>query len=357
MIDDDIPVTFVLGDPHTMPARLFAMPRRSARRLGARSTGLGLAAAFLLTQLTLGGAWAGSTGHEGLIVYSSVDRNGPGADLGNSDLYLTSAHSNTDRRLTSTPESEGTPSWSPDGSRIAFVRHHQDANGVSLGMWIYSIDPNTGTETLLTNAGSFTWPSWSPDGSQLVFGGQLFAGGGDGIANNIFAMSSNGGEIRQLTFGPFADTSPVWSPNGEQIAFSSNRAGPGSQIWLMNADGSGQHVVESALAYAQAPDWSPDGMWLAVFGVLGGATNPELFKMRPDGTGLTQLTSMPTEGKEDPTWSPDGSLVLFNAYAGRGSRGARSSELMVVPAGGGTAELFGPGVRHLLGQLAPDWTP
>jgi TolB protein len=315
-----------------------------------------LGAALLVTQFTLGGAWAVSTDHEGLIVYSSVARNGPGADLGHSDLFITSAHSNTDRRLTSTPEIEGTPSWSPDGSRIAFFRQMQDANGISLGMWLYSIDPLTGIESLLTNAGSFASPSWSPDGSQLVFDGHALAGPDD-LSNNIFTMPSNGGEITQLTFGSFADSGPVWSPDGEQIAFSSNRAGPGSQIWLMNADGSGQHVIETALSYAQAPDWSPDGQWLAVVGVLTSPSDPDLFKVRPDGTELTQLTSMPTEGKEDPTWSPDGTLVLFDAYAARGSRGARGSELMVVPAGGGTAELFGPGVRHLLGQLAPDWTP
>ena len=62
-----------------MPVRLIELPRRS--------TGLGLTAALVITQLTLGGAWAGSTGHEGVIVYASVPRNGPGADQ-DSDLWL-----------------------------------------------------------------------------------------------------------------------------------------------------------------------------------------------------------------------------------------------------------------------------
>jgi Tol biopolymer transport system component len=339
-----------------MPVTMPAQPRRSARRLRSRSTGLGLAVALLATQLTLGGASAGSTGYEGSIVYSNVPRNGPGADQ-DSDLWLTSAHSNSDRQLTSTPQGEGTPTWAPDGTRIAFNRHIEDPNGVSLGMWLYAIDPNSGTETLLTNAGSFTWPDFSPDGNVLAFGGRSFSGDSDPTSNNIFTMPSNGGEIRQLTFGPFHDTQPRWSPGGELIAFSSNRSGPGSQIWLMNADGTGQHAIETALSYASSPAWSPDGQWLAVFGVLTAPSSAELFKVRPDGTDLTQLTSEPEIGKGDPTWSPDGSLILFDANAGRGSRGARSNELMVVPADGGIAELFGPGVRHLSGQLAPDWTP
>jgi Tol biopolymer transport system component len=336
-----------------MPVRIAALPRP----LRARSTRLGLVGALLVSQLTLGGAWAGSTGHEGWIVYTSVPRNGPGADVRNSELWLTSAHSNTERRLTTTRQGESTPSWSPDGRRIAFARHEQDANGVSLGSWLYAIDPSTGTETLLTDSGSFTSPNWSPDGDQLVFGGYSFAGDSDSISNNIFTMPSRGGEIRQLTFGPFADTSPAWSPSGDRIAFSSNRGGPGSQIWLMNADGTDLHVIETALAYAQGPDWSPDGEWLVVLGTLGGSMPPELFKLRPDGTELTQLTSAPDIGKDAPTWSPDGTLVLFDAYAPHGTRGDFGNELLVVSAAGGVAEVFGPGVRHLVGQTFPDWTP
>ena len=337
-----------------MPVNLCASPRPT-RRLRPRLCGLGLVAAILIPHLAISGASAAPAGSEASVVYTSVPRNGPGANASNSDLWLTSSHSNTERRLTSTPELETAPSWDPAGRRVAFSRHVEDANGVSLGPWLYVIEPGTGAETLVTSAGSFTMPSWSPDGDELVFGGHSFATPWDGISNNIYAMPSAGGEIRQLTFGQFADTGATWSPNGDLIAFSSNRGGPGSQIWLMNVDGTGLQAIPTGLAYAQAPDWSPDGEWLVVVGTLEGSSPPELFKVRPDGTGLTQLTNLPTQGKEDPVWSPDASLVLFHAFAPRGTSGAFGSELVVVPAAGGAVALFGPGVRHLEGQVSPDW--
>lgn len=338
-----------------MPVNLFASPRPTPRP-HAHLRGLGLVAAILIPHLAVSGAAAAPAGTEASVVYTSVPRNGPGASAGNSDLWLTSSHSNTERRLTSTPELETAPSWDPAGRQIAFSRHVEDSNGVSLGSWLYVIDPGTGAETLVTNAGSFTMPSWSPDGNELVFGGHSFATPWDSISNNLYAMPSAGGEIRQLTFGQFADTNAAWSPNGDLIAFSSNRGGPGSQIWLMNVDGTGLQEIPTGLAYAQAPDWSPDGEWLVVVGLLpGSASSYEVFKVRPDGTGLTQLTNLPTQGKEDPVWSPDGSLVLFNAFAPRGTIGGFGSELAVVPAAGGPVELFGPGVRHLEGQVSPDW--
>ena len=339
-----------------MSANRSALPRDAVRRRIARSAGLGLASTLLVAQLATGGAVAAS-GNAGLVVYSSVPRNGPGADRGNSDLWLTSAQGNADRHLTTTPETEGTPAWSPDGRRIAFSRLREDANGVFLGSWLYAIDPSSGAETLLTNGGSFGHSSWSPDGAQLAFSGHSFAPGSDPNANSIFTMPATGGAFTQLTFGQFADAGPTWSPQGDRIAFSSDRGGPGSQLWLMNADGTDLHEIATGLAYAQSPDWSPDGQWLVVFGVLDGAPAPGVFKVRPDGTDLTQLTSPSVQGINDPTWSPDGQVVLFEAFDPRGTKGQFGSELEVVPASGGPAALFGPGVRHLEGQLSPDWQP
>jgi Tol biopolymer transport system component len=327
--------------------------RRPDGRRTARFAGLGIVATVILAQLTLGGASADPSAPDGLIVYVNLPRSGP--DLANSDLWLATSRSNTDRRLTSTPEGENTPAWDPTGHRIAFSRGIQNPDGTT-GAGLFTIDPSTGAETLLTSAGSFSQPSWSPDGSQLVFGGQLASGIFDG-RNNLFTMPSVGGAITQVTSGPYGDTGASWSPTAGLIAFSSNRGGPGSQIWLMNVDGTNQHSIPTGLAYAQAPDWSPDGQWLVAVGTLVDGSQPELFKFRADGSQLTQVTGPSTEGMEDPTWSPDGSQILFHAYAPRGTNSQFNSELMVVSVAGGQAVLLGPGVRHLRGQLFPDWQP
>jgi TolB protein len=122
----------------------------------------------------------------------------------------------------------------------------------------------------------------------------------------------------------------------------------------MNADGTNQHVIPVGLSYAQTPDWSPDGQWLVVQGVAEGAVNPELFKMHPDGTQLTQLTNSPElGGREDPAWSPDGSVILFQAWPGHGTHG--SGELFIVPSDGGVATQVG--TRHLEAQATANWQP
>jgi TolB protein len=285
----------------------------------------------------VGGASADPLAPDGFIVYSSGPRNGTW------DLWLTTSRSNTERRLTNTSEGEFTPAWAHDGRRIAFIRDG-----------IYAIDAYTGMETLLTSAGAFTQPAWSSDDAKLVFDGRL--SGDPGIAAHLFTMPSNGGAIQQLTFGDASDSGASWSPVSDLIAFS--RAAPNqNEIWLMNADGSNQHAIPTGLFYAQMPDWSPDGQWIVFVGTINNSTLPELYKVRPDGTQLTQVSFQSQNSMDSPSWSPDGSLILADQFVQHGTNGQFDNELVVVPANGGTAELLGPGVRHLQGQLFADWQP
>jgi Tol biopolymer transport system component len=118
--------------------------------------------------------------------------------------------------------------------------------------------------------------------------------------DDVWTIDPDGMHLTRLTHSPGPDFDPSWSPDGTQIAFRSERSGE-PEIWVMNADGTGQRRVAAGLS----PAWSPDGSLIAFSGLAG------LSVIRPDGTGLRVLPH--TEGGEYPSWSPDGSRIAFNS--------------------------------------------
>ena len=118
--------------------------------------------------------------------------------------------------------------------------------------------------------------------------------------DDVWTIDADGTHLTRLTDSPAFDFDPSWSPDGGQIAFRSERSGE-PEIWVMNADGTGQRRLAAGLS----PAWSPDGSLIAFAGRAG------LSVIRPDGTGLRALPH--TEGGEYPSWSPDASRIAFNS--------------------------------------------
>ena len=92
----------------------------------------------------------------------------------------------------------------------------------------------------------------------------------------------------RLTTVPAADTSPVWSADGARIAFVSERDG-NPEIYVMNADGSGQTRLTNDAAADSAPAWAPDGTRILFTAARDG--NPELYTMNANGSNQTRLTN------------------------------------------------------------------
>jgi Tol biopolymer transport system component len=144
--------------------------------------------------------------------------------------------------------------------------------------------------------------AYSPDGLKVVLSNNT-----DGDYD-IFVMNADGTGQRQLTHNSSNDQQPAWSPDGKQIAFTSNRDGD-FDIYVMNADGS--NPVNLTNAYWTGsdldPHWSPDGQSIAYVTSMAGTW--DIYSLSPTGSSTQALTNGPSSEWFD-DWAPDGNSFL-----------------------------------------------
>ena len=146
-------------------------------------------------------------------------------------------------------------------------------------------------------------PSWSPDGKRLAFSA------GPALQHQIYVIDVDGGGARRLTSGE-QNRWPAWSPDGRSIVFMSDRDGQG-ELYVMNVDGSSQRRLTRTPVHEFAPVWSPKGDVIAYLTEMPGGKQ-RLMRMRPDGSDVRELDGDHLAyGK--PAIRPDGSAVLLAA--------------------------------------------
>ena len=176
-------------------------------------------------------------------------------------------------------------------------------------------EDGTGRHRLTTSRFSESELEYSRDGTRIAFTSIRFGSNAD-----VYVMNADGTGVRRITRHAAPDLQPTWSPDGRRIAYVSLRSG-NFKIYVANSDGTGRHrlLTRTARWVSDAsPAWSPDGRWIAFSSSRLKDGNPEIFKMRPDGSSVTRLTFTNTPGEVSPddgfaAWSPDGRSILFSS--------------------------------------------
>lgn len=259
-------------------------------------------------------------------------------------LWMVRTDGSVHRQLTSRDDTQSSPRWSPDGSRIAFVSGGDDGAEIFL-YWV-----ETGESARLTQLERAPRNlAWSPDGSRIAFtmlvpeappvlaampprpDGAEWAdpplvetrvhheADGRGYLEpghvHIFVIPADGGSPRQITSGPYDHGAPSWAPDGRSILFSANR----NPDWEYQTRESEIYTVGvtdgqiTALTDRDGPDGNPaaapDGSVIAYTGFddrIQTYQTTDLYFMNADGTGRRSVLDQLDRSVRSPVWSADG---------------------------------------------------
>jgi TolB protein len=191
--------------------------------------------------------------------------------------------------------------WSPDGRKLAF------AGNSSGRLDVYVVNADGSGLRRLTRV-SWVGFSWSPDGRKIAFVKRVRCDWKCSRNSELWLMNADGSGQRRLVQGQQISAAPTWSPDGQTLVYeSSYRPNPSnprleywwvSELFRVNVDGS----AKRRLAEGARPAWSPDGQQILFVGRRH--SKADLWIMNADGTGQRRLTATPGYGEGAFAWSP-----------------------------------------------------
>jgi Tol biopolymer transport system component/serine/threonine protein kinase len=337
------------------------------------------------------------------IVFSDRDGQDPWSRITPAHLWIVPSSGGDVRQLTREGDAVQ-PSWSPGGRRIAYWGLKGGSG--QRDIWTIPADA-TGepTPVTVTSDATMDWdPVWSPDGRSLYFaserGGSMNlwrvgieetsgrprgepepvttpsrTSGSISFSRDgrllMFVSSDRRSSIQRLGIDPatghvtepprpaFQGSRVIYtqdiSPDGEWIAFTP--LGGREDLFVVKSDGTGYRQITDDAARDRGPKWSPDGKRIAFYSDRSGRY--ETWTIRPDGSGLEQLTKATGPGRTEVTWSPDGKRIATNDGAHTWiedltqPRAQRQAEALPVLEGGQALQprSWSPDGRLLAGSL------
>jgi Tol biopolymer transport system component len=237
-----------------------------------------ISSAAVLVALVIGACGEGSRRVSGRIAFDNFD-----------DVWTIDSDGTHLARLTRSPGPEFDPSWSPDGTQIAYRSERSGEPEI----WVMNAD---GTDGRRLAAGLS--PAWSPDGSLIAFSGR----------GGLSVIRPDGTGLRALPHTEGGEY-PSWSPDSSRIAFNSNLTGD-HVMYIAQADGT--NVVDlSRVGEGWQVDWSPDGRSILFTSHRDHPDSyTDVYVMRPDGSAVRRLTH---DRAYTAAWSPDGDHIVFSA--------------------------------------------
>jgi TolB protein len=198
------------------------------------------------------------------------------------------------------PEPIISPTWSPDGTELAYVSFE------ARKAVVYVQEVLSGKRRTVANfRGSNSAPAFSPDGKQLAV--TLSRDGG----SQLYLMSRSGENVRRITQSSAIDTEAAWAPDGQSLYFVSDRGG-GPQVYRAGIAGGTVERVTFQGSYNISPAVSPDGRYLAYI-----TRNGSVFRlMLMELAGGTSIELTDTGDDESPSFAPNSRLIVYATRTG-----------------------------------------
>lgn len=288
------------------------------------------------TQLTTDGIYSKSEprwNRDGtkLVFSGTVPEANPNAPSNPSQIFTINADGSGFVHLTKSSDSNVSDRggrWNPDGSKIVFHRAtFTSFGGTTSQIYVMNADgskPVNYTAKFLDDFGnpsSNYAPEWSPEGSKILFQHQY---GDTGGLPGLATVSANGTAPTIISRLYCAD--PQWSPDGRKIVSDISVphpyvSGNTTEIFVMNADGSGALDITPNGAYNYDPRWSPDGNRIVIRVITG--TGGDIFVLGADGSGAVNITHNPmySYNGDSQEWSPSGNKIVFHTSGDLSSGG------------------------------------